>query len=127
MISDEFETFGDKCFCRGQTKTKISVQKIIHFIKIFIFLKSRILIQKNIHFFKIQNIHSNKIFIFLKRAVSNRATPESCCKTYHTPTSIQPNPHLLNHLSSRPSGTSDYQLTREWMQKFIRLFLDLAL
>ena len=56
-----------------------------------------------------------------------------------TPTPIHPlNPaakpiipllasHLLNHLSSRPSGTSDYQLTREWMQKFIRLFLDLAL
>ena len=59
MISDEFETFGDNHFWRGETKTKIFVQKIIHFIKI-----------KNIHskeifiFFKIQNIHSKEIFIF---------------------------------------------------------------
>ena len=95
MISDDFETFIDDNFWRGQTKTKILVQKIIHFIKIqnihsikiFIFLKSRIFIQtkysfflnpeysfkKNIHFLKIQNIHSNKIFIFSKRAVSPRA------------------------------------------------------
>ena len=34
MISDEFETFGDNHFWRGQTITKIFVQKIIHFIKI---------------------------------------------------------------------------------------------
>ena len=47
MISDEFKTFGDSRFRRRQNTTKIFVQKIIHFIKI-------------------QNIHSNKIFIFLK-------------------------------------------------------------
>ena len=47
MISDDFETFIDNNLWHGQTKTKILVQKIIHFIKI-------------------QNIHSNKIFIFLK-------------------------------------------------------------
>ena len=74
MISDEFEMFGDNHFWHGQTKTKILVQKIIHFIriqnipskqififqksrifiqkKLFIFLKSRIFIPKNIHFFK---------------------------------------------------------------------------
>ena len=73
MISDEFETFGNNCFWRGQTKTKIFIQKIFQFIKIqnihlkqiFIFknleysfktnipfLKSRIIIQKNIPFIK---------------------------------------------------------------------------
>ena len=45
MISDEFEIFGDNHFWHGQTKTKILVQKIIHFIRI-------------------QNIHSKQIFIF---------------------------------------------------------------
>ena len=34
MISHVFETFGDNHFWRGQTKTKIFFQKIIHFIKI---------------------------------------------------------------------------------------------
>ena len=64
MISDEFETFGDNHFWRGETKTKIFVQKIIQFIKI-----------KNIHskeifiFFKIQNIHSKEIFIFSKSRI----------------------------------------------------------
>ena len=83
VISDEFETFGDNHFWRGQTRTKIFVQNIIHFIKIqnihffkiqnihskqiFIFLKSRIFIQKIIHFFKNPNINSKKIFIFWKR------------------------------------------------------------
>ena len=57
MISDDFETFIDDNFWRGQTKTIILVKKIIHFIKI-------------------QNIHSNKIFIFLKRAISPRAMPQ---------------------------------------------------
>ena len=59
MISDEFETFGDNHLWRGKTKTKIFVQKLIHFKEIqnihskeiFIFLKSRIFIQKIIHFF----------------------------------------------------------------------------
>ena len=75
MISDDFETFIDDNFWRGQTKTKILVQKIIHFIKI-------------------QNIHSNKIFIFLKRAVSPRATAEStsykrlCCRPQGRGTSM---------------------------------------
>ena len=32
MIFDEFETFGDNHFWRGQTKTKILFQKLIHFI-----------------------------------------------------------------------------------------------
>ena len=50
MISDEFETFGDNHFWRRQTKTKIFVQKIIHFIKI-------------------QNIHSKQIFILLKSRI----------------------------------------------------------
>ena len=44
MISDEFETFGDNHFWRGQTKTKIFVKKITHFINI-------------------QNIYSKQIFI----------------------------------------------------------------
>ena len=48
MISDEFEKFGDNHFRRGQTKTKMFIQKIIHFIK------------------KIQNIHSKQLLIFLK-------------------------------------------------------------
>ena len=34
MISDDFETFIDDNFWRGQTKNKLLVQKIIHFIKI---------------------------------------------------------------------------------------------
>ena len=58
VISDEFETFGDNHFWRRQTRTKIFVQNIIHFIKI-----------QNIHFFKIQNIPSNKIFICLKSRI----------------------------------------------------------
>ena len=74
MISDDFETFIDDNFWRWHTKTKILVKKIIHFIKIqnihsikiFIFLKSRIFIQQNFHFFRIQNIHSKKVFIFFK-------------------------------------------------------------
>ena len=45
MISDDFETFIDDNFLHGQTKTKIFVQKIIHFIKI-------------------QNIHLKQILIF---------------------------------------------------------------
>ena len=51
MISDEFEIFSDNRFCRGQTKNKISVQKIIHFIKI------KIIQSKQIYFLKIQIIH----------------------------------------------------------------------
>ena len=35
--------------------------------KLKLFLKSRIFIQENYSFFKIQNIHSNKIFIFFKK------------------------------------------------------------
>ena len=62
MISDEFETFGNNHFWRGQTKVKIFIQKIIHFWKI-----------KNIHskksFFKIQNITSRKLFIFSKSRI----------------------------------------------------------
>ena len=46
MISDEFGTFGDKHFLRGQTKSNIFIKKIIHFIKI-------------------QNIRSKQIFIFM--------------------------------------------------------------
>ena len=46
MILNEFETFGDVCFWRGQTKTRISIQKSIHF------LKSRIFIQNKCSFFK---------------------------------------------------------------------------
>ena len=68
VISDEFETFGDNHFWLRQTRTKILVKKIIRFIKIqnihsikiFIFLKSRIFIQ-------------TKYSFFLRRAVSNRA------------------------------------------------------
>ena len=44
MISDKFETFGDNHFWQGETKSKMFVQKIIHFIKI-------------------QNIHLNQKFI----------------------------------------------------------------
>merc|ERR1711962_1699743 len=61
-------------FDAGTLKPKYELKKIIHFIKIqnihsikiFIFLKSRIFIQTKFIFLKIQNIHSNKIFIFLK-------------------------------------------------------------
>ena len=71
MSSDEFETFGNNHFLRGQTKTEIFVQEIIHFIEIdnihskkySFFLKSRIFIQNKYSFFKIQNIHSKEVFI----------------------------------------------------------------
>ena len=61
MISDEFETFGDNHFWRGETKTKIFVQKTIHFIK-----NPEYSFKLNIHFLKIQNIHWKQIFFFLK-------------------------------------------------------------
>ena len=61
MISDEFETFGDNHFWRGQTKSNIFIKKIIHFIKIQNIHSKQIVI-----FLKIQNIHSRKLFIFLK-------------------------------------------------------------
>ena len=78
VISDEFETSWDNHFWRGQTRTKIFVQNIIHFIKIQNIHSNKIFI-----FFKIQNIHSNKIFIFLKRAVSHTPThPAPWKKTF---------------------------------------------
>ena len=77
VISDEFETFGDNHFWRRQTRTKIFVQNIIHFIKIqnihskqiFIFFKSRIFIQKNYSFFL-------KSRIFIQRKYSFFWNPE---------------------------------------------------
>ena len=64
VITDEFETFGDNHFWQGQTRTKIFVQIMIHFIKIQNIHSKQIFI-----FLKIQNIHSNKIFIFLKSRI----------------------------------------------------------
>ena len=61
MISDDFETFIDDNFWRGRTKTKILVQKVIHFIKIQNNHSKEIFI-----FLKVQNIHSKQIFIFFK-------------------------------------------------------------
>ena len=72
MISDEFETFGDDRFGHGQTKTKILIQKTIHFMKIhnvhskqiFICLTSRIFFQNEYSFFKNQIIHSKNYSFF---------------------------------------------------------------
>ena len=64
MISDEFETFGNNHFWRGQTKVKIFIQKIIHFWKIQNIHSKQIFI-----FLNIQNIHSKQIFIFLKSRI----------------------------------------------------------
>ena len=64
-------------------KSRIFIQNKYSFVsksRIFIqskysfFLNPEYSFKKNIHFLKIQNIHSNKIFIFSKRAVSPRAT-----------------------------------------------------
>ena len=84
MISDEFETFGDNHFWRGQTKTKIFVQKFIHFIKIqnihskqiFIFQKSRIFIQYKNSFFLNPEYSFKRTIHFLKEAVSARTRCE---------------------------------------------------
>ena len=65
MISDEFETFGDNHIGRGQTKTEIFVQKIIHFIK-----NPEYLSKTNIAFLKIKNVHQ-KIFIFYRTQVQS--------------------------------------------------------
>ena len=81
MISDDFETFIDDNFGRRQTKTKILVQKIIHFIKIqnihsikiFIFLKSRIFIQTKYSFFL-------KSRIFIQTKYSFFQNPENSFK-----------------------------------------------
>ena len=66
MISDEFETFGDNHFGRGQTKTKIFVQKIIHFIKIQNDLSKH-------NFFFNPEYSFKGIIHFSKEAVSARA------------------------------------------------------
>ena len=63
MISDEFETYGDNHFWRGQTKTKI-------FVKNYSFYKNpEYSFKTNIHFLKIQNIYSNEIFICLESRI----------------------------------------------------------
>ena len=57
VISDEFKTFGDNHFWRRQTRTKIFVQKIIHFKKCRIFIQKKYSFFKNLEYsFKI-NIH----------------------------------------------------------------------
>ena len=76
MVSDEFETFGNNHFWRKQTKTKMFIPEIIHFMKIqnihskqiFIFFKSRIFIQENYSFFlKSQIFIQKKYSFFWKR------------------------------------------------------------
>ena len=66
MISDEFET--TTIFEAGKLKPKYL------FKKSFILKNPKYSFKANIHFLKIQNIHSKKIFIFSKEAVSARAT-----------------------------------------------------
>ena len=64
VISDEFETSWDNHFWLRQTRTKIFVQNVIHFIKIQNIHSKQIFIC-----LKIQNIHSKEKIIFLKSRI----------------------------------------------------------